>query len=136
MSFDKLNKQELLRAAEFFGSEVKETDSKADIRAVLTEDGVTFADYQKHLAPDEPKAPVEQTEGEQAVAEEAAEPEPEAEKVLVRMTRANPTYEAYGYRFTKTHPFALVSEDVVDRLLTRHEGFRTATPKEAAEFYR
>jgi len=56
-------------------------------------------------------------------------------KVLVKMIRDNATYMFRGYKFTKTHPFALVKASDVDDLIAHEDGFFVATPREVQEFY-
>lgn len=56
-------------------------------------------------------------------------------KVLVKMNRENPRFDIRGYRFTYDHPYALVTEDDAEYLVTQQDGFSYATPREAAEFY-
>lgn len=131
MSFEKLKKEELLEVAEEFGTDVDKSDSKAVIIAALVEDGVTFDDAAKFVnsvgeVAEEVKA--------EAVAEKAAAKEAE-EKVLLKMTRANGTYQVRGVTFRKSHPFALVPESDAEWILENEEGFRTATPREAQDFY-
>ena len=54
---------------------------------------------------------------------------------LVKMVRDNPLFETRGYRFTKDHPYAVVSGADIDHILTKEDGFRQATPAELREFY-
>lgn len=134
MSFNDLEKPELLKAVDFFGVEVDtNSDEEAIVRA-LEADGITYAQYEKFLVPDEekqaaaqPKAPAKRGRKPAAVAEK--------KKVLVKMERKNPIYEIGKYRFTRSHPFQLVDEDDVDKVVRRHKGFSIATPSEAKEFY-
>lgn len=54
---------------------------------------------------------------------------------LIKMVRSNPLFEVRGVRFTSQHPYALVSPEIAEHLLTREEGFRQATPSELQEYY-
>jgi hypothetical protein len=54
---------------------------------------------------------------------------------LVKMERPNVSYQVRGYRFTKEHPFALVSGSDLEYVLRHEPGFRQAYPSEAQEFY-
>lgn len=56
-------------------------------------------------------------------------------KILMKMVRDNFYYEVKGYSFSKEHPFVLVDSDTADYLTEKEEGFRAASPKEAADFY-
>ena len=59
----------------------------------------------------------------------------EPEAVLLKMNRENGTYEVRGYKFTKAHPFALVSSDDAAFITSHISGFSYATPAEAQEYY-
>ena len=88
----------------------------------------------------EQEGPVESDEEVEADAEEALavaeEQDEEAEdEVLVKMIRKNGTYEAYGYRFLKEHPFKAVPASVAERLVEEEEGFRLALPSEVKDYY-
>jgi hypothetical protein len=131
MSFETLKKEDLLKIAEEFGTEVKPNDTKAVIIAALNEDGVTWeqaAQLDKQVA--EKDAELRE---EKAVAD--AKAKAEEPQALLRMMRENSTYEVRGYRFTKSHPFAVVAESDAEWIVDNVEGFRYATPREAQEFY-
>lgn len=57
------------------------------------------------------------------------------QQYLIKMVRDNPLFEIRGHRFTKEHPYALVSSVDADYILTKEDGFRQATPGELTEFY-
>lgn len=128
MSFETLKKEDLLKIADEYGVDTKPTDTKAVIIAALAEDGVSWEDVAKM---------------DNTVAEKDAELKQEREeakaagpKQLLRMLRANSSYEIRGIKFTREHPFALVPEEDAE-FITENDpaGFRYATPKEAAEYY-
>lgn len=131
MSFETLKKEDLLKIAEEFGTDVKPNDTKAVIIAALAEDGVTWdqaAKLDSQVAEKDAELKAEKTDADaKAKAEEAP--------ALLKMTRANSTYEIRGYRFTKEHPFAVVAESDAEWISENIEGFRYATPREAQEFY-
>ena len=131
MSFETLKKEDLLKIAEEFGSDVKPSDTKAVIIATLNEDGVTWeqaAALDKQVAEKDAELKAEKASADaQAKAVE--------EQMLLKMTRANPTYEVRGYRFTKVHPFAVVAASDAEWIVDNVEGFRYATPREAQEYY-
>lgn len=127
MSFDSLKKDELLGIADKFGVDVKATATKADIIAELGEMGVT---WDQAVTFDDAAATANET-----IKEEKAVAKENGPKSLIKMTRANSTYEIRGYRFTKAHPFALVAEDDAEFITENIEGFHYASPKEAKEFY-
>ena len=132
MSFETLKKDDLLRIADDYGVDVKPNDTKAVIIAAFAEDGVTWDDVAKlDKTVSEIDASIKEEEAVAAAEEKAAAP-----KTLLRMLRANGTYEIRGYRFTRQHPFALVAEDDAE-FITENDpaGFRYATPKEAQAFY-
>lgn len=127
-----LNKPELLAAAEQFGVEVKKAALKPEIVKALADDGVTYELIRANEDPaddDSVEEPVLEEE------EPAAEEDDDADLVLVKMIRANNTYQIRGYTFNISHPFALVKEKDADYLIEVDGGFRLASPKEAREFY-
>jgi hypothetical protein len=136
MSLEDYTKEELLAFGEQFGVEVKKTMNKSAIVEAFNEDGVTAELIEVERARQEEAAPVE--EFEEPVVEAAVEEdddEDDEDLVLVRMIRANATYEVRGYVFRSSHPFALVKEEDADYLIEHEGGFRMASPKEAREFY-
>jgi hypothetical protein len=129
-----LTAAELKAACDQFGVEGKKTATKAELISALLDDGVTAELILKDNQKDD-----EETEDEPA-AEEFAEPEAPVDEedddlVLIRMIRANNTYQIRGYQFTALHPFSLVKEKDADFLIEHDGGFRMASPKEAREFY-
>lgn len=132
MTFETLKKEDLLKIADDYGVEVKPNDTKAVIIAALGEDGVTWDDVAKS---DKTVAAIDADLKEEQAAKEAEEKEAQP-KVLLKMLRANGTYEIRGYVFKKDHPFALVAEEDAEFIVENDsEGFRYATPKEAQSFY-
>jgi len=80
--------------------------------------------------------PVEEKVEQPAAVEEAEVEEQEEDNlVLIRMTRHNYSYEVRGYKFTREHPFGLVTEEDADYLVEVEGGFQMATPSEARSFY-
>lgn len=138
-------------ADEEFAVEVGEKASKAEVLAALVESGVTFDMYlglHPELVQDapepepatsgvitaaqmqEPAAPVET----KIVVKEET-PLHTKEEWLIKMDRANPLYEVRGHRFTQENPFALVTPEDAEFLLTKETGFRQATPSELQQYY-
>lgn len=132
MSFDTLKKEDLLKIADDYGVDVKPSDTKAVIIAAFAEDGVSWDDVakvDKTVAEIDLELKEEQADKDAAV--KAAQP-----KALLKMLRANGTFEIRGYVFKREHPFALVAEDDAEFIVENDpEGFRYATPKEAQAFY-
>jgi len=129
MIFEELKKAELLAAAETFGVEVAATATKPIIIAALNEDGVTTEMYLEAFLADKEEAPV--------VTEAKSVPaQPKGPTVLLKMERANGTYEIRGYRFTRDNPYLPVDEDAANYILENVPGFKIASPKDAQEFYR
>lgn len=128
-------KDELLELGPDFAVDVKPSMSKAALVKAFEDDGVTVEviNSVRNQADDE-----EGDTSEESVPEAeapGADDEDDADLVLVRMIRANNTYEIRGYRFTQEHPYVLVNERDADFLIERDGGFRVASPKEAREFY-
>jgi hypothetical protein len=93
-------------------------------------------------AEEEEAAPAESDDEVEADAEEAVEVAEEQgdeaddeDEVLVKMERKNGTYEAFGLRFTKDHPFKSVPASIAEKLITQETGFRLALPSEVKDYY-
>jgi hypothetical protein len=138
-SFKDLNKEKLLAAAEFFG-----TDTEGNVtvlRMELEESGVTWESYAKAFL--DPKVEDAAEEATVEVIEDEVEPiiitaQPnivQPEKYLVRMTRKNPYFEFKRYKFTAEKPYAIMDPEDAQDLLEGEEGFRQAFPSELQDFY-
>jgi len=139
MSFQKLDKKELLRTAEDdFAVEVDRSWPKTKIIDALNTSGVSFVMYleqnpdQAVLLSEVPvnvqSAPVVVVAAPPVVVEEE-------QKILIKMLRENPLYQIGKYRWTKTHPYVLVGVKDAEHVLINEEGFRQATPGELQEYY-
>ena len=131
MSFETLKVSELKKVAEDFGVEVDGLKNKTDIIAALSEEGVTWAVYQKTVNDLE--------EAEDMSVEVLPKFDPKKEQpedtVLVRMERDNFRYDIQGFTFTKEHPFIAMNKEQAQAIFDKEAGFRLATPKEVQEFY-
>lgn len=140
MGFKDLKKEELVAAADYFGSDSDGT--KDEVIEQLEDDGVTWEMYEQHVAdsepePAEPPADVsDKTDVEPVTPDTSDTDEPAApdDRVLVKMVTSNAIYERVGVRFTRAHPYRLVSKRQADVIL-QSEDFREATPEEAREYY-
>lgn len=158
-SFKDLNAAELYRSAiEDFAIPVDEADKnkKRVLEAAFLESGVVWADY----VAQHPEVRDEEAEREQSLKDSLREgsvitsdvvaPKPPVEEVvrvkeeipvatsdkyLLKMVRENPLFETCGYRFTTEHPYALVTAEAAQWILSKEEGFRQALPSELQEFY-
>jgi hypothetical protein len=130
--FMTLTKSELLKVALGYGAEVEEGWTKKEITDELEGLGVTWQDHLQFVKMAEE---AKDLDIEDAFNDDPPEDVPSGERVLLRMTRKNPTFEIRGGKFTRERPFAFVSEDDAQWILDNEEGFRPATPKEVKEFY-
>lgn len=130
--FETLKKDQLLAAAEAFGVEVDENAKKAEIIEALDTDGVTW-DMYKEMFPDDEEDQTTEQSAPQAMPTQQGKTA--SGQVLMKMVRANPTYQIRGYTFTRRHPFALVSSEDANYIIDHIEGFRIASPREAEEYY-
>lgn len=130
MSFDTLKVAELKQIAEDFAVDTAGQKGKKDIIAALAEEGVTWAIYQKSKAIEE-----EELEMNETLPKAAPKAVKEEDVVLVKMSRANFSYEIMGHRFTKEHPFIAMDKDTAQAIFDKEEGFVLATPAEVQEFY-
>lgn len=123
MSFGQFNKQKLLDIAAYFQVDVDESQTKPEIEASIKLAGVSWAAYKKFEAEQE-------SETEKSEASFFTD-----SRVLLKMERQNPVFEAYGYTFTKDNPFVLMNSNAAQDIIDAYEGFRIATPAEAKSFY-
>lgn len=117
---------ELRELADAYGVDREDAKTKVKLIAALEADGIddafVAAQSPEEDVPVETAAPVKKA--------------PVGPEVLVKMNRANPTYEIKGHRFTSDHPFVVMSEDDAQEIFDYDpRGFVIATPKEAKEFY-
>lgn len=143
-NWDELDEARLDEAMDYFGADLdpekkytKATKRPAQIEA-LVDNGITVEMYNDFMVPN--------AEEEEEIVDEP-QPEPVKTKrgrpakvtvqdeVLLKMERANPHYEIYGYTFTKTHPFQVVTAEAANYIISTQEGFRTASPAEVQEYY-
>ena len=131
MSFETLKVSELKKVAEDFGVEIDGLKNKTDIIAALSEEGVTWAVYQKTVKD------VEEAEDMSVEVLPKFDPKKDitADTVLVKMERANFRYDINGFTFTREHPYIAMSQDKAQEIFDKEEGFRLATPKEVQEYY-
>lgn len=131
MSFTDLKIAELKKAAESFGVDVSSVKSKNEIAALLEEEGITYQMYSKFVDAEKQEieiSPIEKQRKEKKILKTE-------QAVLVKMERANHSYQTMGYEFTNTHPFVAMSESDAQSIFDTETGFRLATPREAQEYY-
>jgi hypothetical protein len=156
--FEELGVKELRRAAiEDFAVDVSADDNAKSVVAALTEAGVTWemyvAQHPEVLPEDKEKRPAnvitspDQVSADSLSVEPApvvAEPAPvrtakspvqEPGDYLIVMERENPLYEVRGYKFTKEHPYQVVSAEDAQYILGKEQGFRMAWPDELRDYY-
>jgi len=126
-----LKKEELLKAADAFGVDVKPTDTKKVIVDELVESGIDIEAYNKFFAVEEDDS----VEEDSAAVVVNNTQKAVLDGVLMKMTRANASYEVRGYKFTREHPFAVVDRKNADWIFENERGFVMATPKEAESYY-
>jgi len=128
MSFETMKVAELREVADAFGVDYSQAKTKKLLIAALAEEGVTVDQYQKFVDAEkvETEAPEEAPRKKVATGPE----------ILVKMNRANPTYEIKGHRFTREHPYIAMSQDEAQEIFDYDpRGFTIATPKEVQEYY-
>lgn len=123
-----LRVKELRSVADAFGIEDSAGKTKAVLLAELAEEGITEEDYKRMFNVEEDSA-----QEEVSVVKTPPSGGPE---ILVKMNRANPTYEIRGYRFTSEHPYVVMSQQDAQEIFDADpRGFVTATPKELEDYY-
>ena len=129
MSFSNLKLDERRKVADTFAVEHETAKNKADLIALLAEEGVSFDMYNKFTEAEKVEAEVDDRPVAKA---------PEAlsvGQVLVKMERMNPRYDVNEFTFTQDNPFIVMTEKKAQEIFDTQQGFRLATPKEAQEFY-
>lgn len=128
MPLETLKVHELRKVADEYGVDVTEAKNKAEIIAILAEEGVTndlidgLSQLKKEDLPPAPKF-------------KGAEEKEDGDRTIVKMERDNRSYETHGYVFTREDPFAVMSMANALRIIENERGFRFATPEEAKEYY-
>lgn len=112
--------EDLQKVAHFFEIEITEGDTKKDIILRLQESGKTYSMYKRFTEKQE-------NDGENEVQF--------GKTILLKMVRLNPSFEVFGYKFTKTHPYQVMSQEDAQTIIDTHEGFIIASPDEARSFY-
>ena len=113
----------------------KSKEAKASVRAaeLAAEKEKAEADAKAAQSKVEPEG--DEPRDDEPVEEEKSE-EPKEDNMLLRYTRKNGTYEIYGQRFVKSHPFTSVPLSIAERLINEDpNGFRQALPSEVADYY-
>lgn len=134
MSFETLKVAELRQLADDYAVDFDPKDNKAVLIAKLNENGVTWEYHKSQIGEVEEiteEAPVEEVASFDSPVESFVE-----QDVLLRMTRANSTFQVRGATFTQANPYAVVKESDADFIMDTYEGFRIASPKEVREFYK
>jgi hypothetical protein len=128
MSFSTMKVSELKDVADYFAVDLDGVKGKPAILAALEEEGITFEMYSKFVS-------AEKAEPDLLPKQEKKAVPANANLVLVRMDRENPSYEINGHMFTREHPYVAMSEEDAEFIFETQEGFRMATPKEIQEYY-
>lgn len=123
--------EELRQVAETFAVDHDSAKNKADLIALLAEEGVSFDTYQSFSQAEKAEPELD----DRKVKGSAQATAPQNGQVLVKMERMNPSYDVMGFTFTRENPFIVMSEKDAQDIFDTQEGFRLATPKEVQEFY-
>lgn len=149
-SFSDLDVEVLRKTAiEDFAVPVKADANKKTVLAALLEDGVEWEQYAtlkgliqpepvvvpSTVATPTPVVPEPEEEVEIVTATPITQGATVSQKYLLKMDRDNVRFDIRGHKFTAEHPYALVSADDADYILTNEKGFRMAMPRELEEFY-
>lgn len=150
-AFRDLNKSQLVEAALYFGAD--ETGTAAEIRAELTDTGVTWDQYEKAFGLNgkslddeeefsfpEPLVEFDENEEEEEVTDivtKAAVPTlAPADKYLIKFVGQNPYFEFGPYKFTQERPYGIMpAVDAQNALVGEPDKFRQAYPAELQEYY-
>jgi hypothetical protein len=128
MSFKDLKLSELKVIAESFGVEVPEKITKNAVILLLQEEGVSYQDYERFAKIENENLEIPTEETQPLILKNE-------KTILVKMDRANFSYQIGPVTFTNEHPFMAVPESFAQQVFDHHEGFRPATPREVQEYY-
>jgi len=129
MSLANLNKKELKKLADAADVELDGSETNKQIVEKLEANNVSFDFYLKTVVDGG-----DNTEDDQEP-EVADQPLFDKSDVLIKMERKNPTYQTFGVTFTREHPYAVVSEELAQKIIDTEDGFRMASPSEVKSFY-
>jgi isopentenyldiphosphate isomerase len=123
---------ELRKVADEFGVEYPPKESKVLLIARLAEEGVTEESYARFA---EAEDVTEQEVAAIPVKASYKKATPAEDEILVYMQRENGTYETFGHKFTKEHPFIAMSPKDAQEIFDNEVGFHVATPAQVQEYY-
>jgi len=124
--------EELRKVAETFAVDHESAKNKADLVALLAEEGVSYDMYSNFNNAEKADAELEPRK---VASSGRPEINIQGGQVLVKMERMNPRYDVNNFTFTRENPFIVMSEKDAQEIFDTQEGFRLATPKEVQEFY-
>lgn len=137
MSFKTLDVKQLRFVAEAFTLDVDEKATKPVLLAAIEAD--EFTNWEDAVEALKKEGLWDEKDEKNAVAEKEeakAKKEARPKDTVLKMLRANKSYEKMGYRFTAANPFCLVTAEDAEAITdSEPEGFRYASPKEVTEFY-
>lgn len=137
MSFKTLKVEQLRFVAEAFTLDVDEKATKPVLLAAIEED--EFINWEDAVDALKAEGLWEEKNEEAVVAEKKEKAEVKAARpkdTVLKLLRANKSYEILGYRFTSDNPYCLVAAEDAEVITDLEpEGFRYASPKEVTEFY-
>lgn len=130
---------ELKYIADELAVELDGATKKSDIIEALIDQGVTMEMVKEHVYPDVEEDDEVVAQPQRTVQPKPTEPELSGDTLVIKMTRNNKRWDAYGegkrvYTFTNDHPYVIVPAEDADRILDEY-GFRLASPKEVREYY-
>lgn len=128
MSFSTMKVSDLKEVAEYFAVDLEGVKGKPALLAALEEEGITYEMYSQFADAEKAEPELEPRKEKKAVPANA-------NLVLVRMDRENPSYDINGHTFTREHPYVAMTEEDAEFIFETQEGFRMATPREIQEYY-
>jgi hypothetical protein len=134
MSFNEMKVGELRELADAYAVDVNKTDNKEVVVRKMTESGVTWEYHVAQVAAAEAPGVERVSTTPKPVFDEPADGD-DNDPILLRMTRANGTFQIRGATFTQNNPYAIVNERDADFIIENYDGFRIASPREVREFY-
>jgi len=138
MSFNTLKKPQLRAVVDGFGIDVDEKATVEVLKAAVADnaDVIDWDEAVKILKAENLWTEEDEEKAAEVKAEAKAKADARPKDVLIKMRRANKSYEMLGYKFTQNNPYALMTAEDAETITDLDpDGFVYATPKEAIEFY-
>lgn len=134
MSLVKVPKAKLVEFAD--AHDVDSDMNKKKLMEELESIGLNWEEFVKWENRQRSNEVVEEPKEEVSDLTEESKPQRAEEKVMIKMSRANPVFEYDGVRFTQNEPYQLMNAESASRLLENEQGFSRVSREDAQEVFK